>query len=107
MASSKEYLNYILEQLTGLDEISYRYMMGEYVLYYRGKIFGGICDDQLLVKPVQAARRFLPHGPKVLPYPGGKAMLLVEQVDDRPFLCDLIAAMYEDLPARKPRKKKG
>ncbi len=104
MASSKEYLNFILEQLSGLDEITYRAMMGEYILYYRGKIVGGVYDDRLLVKPVQSAISLMPIVSYERPYEGAKEMLLVENVDDRAFLTKLFEAMYEQLPA--PRKKK-
>ena len=86
MASSKEYLNFILDQLSGLGGISYRAMMGEYILYYNGKIVGGIYDDRFLVKPVKAAVAMLPDAKKELPYEGGKEMLLVEDVDDRELL---------------------
>ena len=104
MASSKEYLNFILEQLSGLDGITHRAMMGEYILYYREKIVGGIYDDRLLVKPVKSALAMLPDAPHELPYDGAKEMLLVENVDDRVFLTKLFEVMYEELPA--PRKKK-
>ena len=101
MASSKEYLNFILDQLSGLGGISYRAMMGEYILYYNGKIVGGIYDDRFLVKPVKAAVAMLPDAKKELPYEGGKEMLLVEDVDNRELLRDLLQAMYEELPAGK------
>ena len=104
MASSKEYLRFILEQLSGLDEITYRVMMGEYILYYRGKIVGGIYDDRLLVKPVHAAISSMPIVSYDRPYEGAKEMLLVEYVDDREFLTKLFEAMYKELPA--PKKKK-
>ena len=104
MASSKDYLNFILEQLSGLDEITHRAMMGEYVLYYRGKIVGGIYDDRLLVKPVPSAISLMPVTTFELPYEGAKEMLLVENVDDSAFLTKLFEAMYEELPA--PKKKK-
>ena len=104
MASSKEYLNYILEQLSGLDEITYRQMMGEFILYYRGKIIGGIYDDRLLVKPVKAAFSYIPQAVYELPYEGAKEMLLVEDVDQKEFLTGLFRAMYEELPAPKKRK---
>ena len=81
MASGKEYLNYILEQLSGLEEITYRAMMGEFILYYRGKIVGGIYDDRLLVKPVKAAVAYMPTAIYELPYAGAKEMLLVDEVD--------------------------
>ena len=107
MASSKAYLNFVLDQLTGLDGITYRAMMGEYILYYHGKIAAYICDDRLLAKPVKAAIMLLPNAPMEPPYKGAKDMLLVEQVDDRAFLQQLFAAMYDELPApksQKPRK---
>ena len=101
MASSKEYLNFIIDQLSGLNGMSYRAMMGEYILYYNGKIVGGIYDDRFLVKPVKAAVAMLPDAKKELPYEGGKEMLLVEDVDNRELLRDLLQAMYEELPAGK------
>ncbi|MBO4382948.1 MAG: TfoX/Sxy family protein [Clostridia bacterium] len=104
MASSKEYLEFVLEQLSEMDEISYCYMMGEYVLYYRGKIFGGIYDDRFLVKPVRAAMEMLPDAAMELPYEGGKEMLLVDEVEDREFLSGLLEAMYPELPAPKRKK---
>ena len=103
MASSKEYLNFILEQLSGLDGITHRAMMGEYILYYRGKIVGGIYDDRLLVKPIKAALALMPDAPCECPYEGAKEMLLVENVDDSTFATKLFEAMYEELPA--PKKK--
>lgn len=106
MASSKAYLDFILEQLSELDEITYRAMMGEYILYYRGKIAGGIYDDRLLVKPVKAARQLMPDAPLESPYDGAKAMLLVQEVDDRVFLTRLLEAMDPELPAPKAKKKK-
>ena len=105
MASSKEYLDYILEQLSGLDEIKYRTMMGEYILYYKGKVFGGIYDDRLLVKPVPAALKMMPNAETEFPYDGAREMLLVDDVDNREFLCDLIDDMWEELPEKKSRKK--
>ena len=105
MASTKEYLDFVLEQLSELDEVSGRAMMGEYILYYRGKVFGGIYDDRLLVKPVPAAVKLMPNAELELPYEGTKEMLLVDDVDNREFLCELVEAMYEELPAPKKRKK--
>lgn len=103
MASSKEYLNFILEQLSGLEDITHRAMMGEYVLYYRGKVFGGIYDDRFLVKPTKSAIAMMPDAEMELPYEGAKEMILVNDVDNREFLRELVEAMYEDLPA--PKKK--
>lgn len=104
MASSKEYLDFILEQLSGLGRITARQMMGEYIIYYRGKIIGGIYDDRFLVKPVAAAKAKIPDAPMEEPYEGAKEMLLVEDVDNREFLYELISAMYEELP--EPKKKR-
>ena len=104
MASSKEYLDFILEQLSDLEDITYRPMMGEYILYYRGKLIGGIYDDRFLVKPVKSAVTMMPDARMELPYDGAKEMLLVEDVDDREFLQKLVRAMYPDLPAPKKRK---
>lgn len=106
MASSKEYLEIILEQLAELDEITYRAMMGEYIIYYRGKIVGGIYDDRLLVKPIKSAISYMPTAIYELPYDGAKEMLLVEDVDSKEFLTGLFNAMYDELPAPKPKKKK-
>lgn len=105
MGSSKEYLEYILEQLSDLDDISHRAMMGEYILYYRGKIFGGIYDDRFLIKPVKTAREMMPDADMELPYDGAKEMLLVDDVENREFLKELIEAMYDELPAPRKRKK--
>lgn len=103
MASCKEYLDFILEQLSGLEDIRYRAMMGEYIIYYRGKIVGGIYDDRLLVKPVKAALAMMPEAVSELPYEGAREMLLVDRVDSREFLPELFKAMYDELPA--PGKK--
>ena len=103
MSSGKEYLDYILEQLSDAEGVTYRAMMGEYILYHQGKIFGGIYDDRLLVKPAKSAAALLPDAPSELPYEGAKPMLLVDNVDDRAFLRELITAMTPELPA--PRRK--
>ncbi len=105
MASSKEYLSFILEQLSGLEDISYKAMMGEYILYYRQKVIGGIYDDRFLVKPTKSANELMPNAPKELPYEGAKEMLLVEDVDDKEFLSGLLNAMVDELPDPKKRKK--
>jgi len=104
MSSSKVYLDFVLEQLSGLEEITYRAMMGEYIIYYRGKIVGGIYDDRLLVKPVKSAVFLMPTVSYELPYEGAKEMLLVDNVDSKDFLTKLFDAMYEELPAPKKRK---
>ena len=104
MASSKEYLEFIMEQLAGMEDVSWRAMMGEYIIYYRGKIVGGIYDDRFLVKPVEAAVAMMPEAELEVPYEGAKEMLLVDNVDDKELLCSLLEAMYDELPA--PKKKK-
>ena len=106
MASSKEYLEYVLEQLSDLDDISYRAMMGEYIIYYRGKIVGGIYDNRFLVKPVKAAIAMMPDADMELPYEGAKEMLLVDDLENKEFLKDLLEAMYDELPAPRKKRKK-
>ena len=106
MASSKECLHFILEQLSALNDISYRSMMGEYILYYHGKIVGGVYDDRLLVKKTRAALECMPTAVCDLPYEGAKEMLLVEEVDNKAFLTKLFEAMYDELPPPKSRRRK-
>ena len=98
--TSESYKDYILEQLEGAGEIRCRKMMGEYLLYCDGRLFGGLYDDRFLVKPIDAARRMLPDAPEELPYPGAKPMLLVTETDDRAFLAALITEMLPELPVR-------
>lgn len=104
MPSSEQYLEYVLEQLSDLDEISYRAMMGEYIIYYRAKIIGGIYDDRFLVKPVKSAMSMMPDARMELPYEGAKEMILVDDLENKVFLSELFEAMYDELPA--PRKRK-
>ena len=104
MASSKEYLDFILEQLSELEGISYRAMMGEYILYYGGKIIGGIYDDRFLVKVTKSSQEMMPDAELELPYEGAKEMLLVDDVENNEFLRELLEAMYPELPL--PKKKK-
>ena len=106
MASSKEYLDFILEQVSELDNVSYKAMMGEFIIYYKGKIIGGIYDDRLLVKSVQSAINYMPNAVYELPYDGAKEMLLIDDVDNKEFLIGLFDAVYDDLPEPKPKKKK-
>ena len=104
MASSKEYLEFVLEQLSLLDDITYKAMMGEFIIYYRGRIAGGIYDDRFLVKPVKSAVAMMPEAEMELPYEGAKEMLLVDDIDNKEFLRDLFNAMYGELPAPKKTK---
>lgn len=104
MASSKQYLDFVLDQLSGLDDISYRRMMGEYIIYYRGKVIGGIYDDRFLVKPTKSAAAMMPDAELELPYEGAKVMLLVNDVENREFLQELLENMYDELPAANKKK---
>ena len=106
MASSKEYLDFILDQLSELDGISWRKMMGEYILYRHGKIVGGIYDDRFLVKPTKSAAAMMPYAGMEIPYEGAKEMLLVDNVENREFLRELLKAMDGELPAPKPGKSR-
>lgn len=106
MASSKEYIHFILEQLSGLEGISCRSMMGEYIIYYKERIAAYVCDNRLLIKPVDAAKEYIPDGTFEPPYEGSKEMLLVENVDDAEYLRGLFEAVYEQLPVPKKKKKK-
>lgn len=107
MASSKDYLNYILDEISELSDITYRQMMGEYIIYYKGKIAAYVCDDRLLVKDVPSALKYLKTIVYEKPYEGAKNMLLVEDIDDREYLTGLFEAIYEELPAPKKRKERN
>ncbi|MCR5135522.1 MAG: TfoX/Sxy family protein [Oscillospiraceae bacterium] len=103
MASSREYRDFIMEQLSELEDVSCKAMIGEYILYYRGKVVGGIYDDRFLVKITKSAEIMMPNADRELPYEGAKEMLLVDRVENRDFLHDLLEAMYDELPL--PKKK--
>ncbi|MBO4894872.1 MAG: TfoX/Sxy family protein [Clostridia bacterium] len=105
MPSTKNYLDFIIEQLSLAQGITYRAMMGEYIIYCRGKVIGGIYDDRFLIKPMPSAVKMMPDAPSELPYEGAKEMLLVDNTDDREFLAKLVEAVYEELP--EPKKKKN
>ncbi len=104
MATSRQFIEYLKEQLSSLGGITFRPMMGEYLVYYNGKLAGDVCDDRLLIKPVNAAKNYLKDAPLQEPYEGAKPMLLVEDIDDREKLCGLFEAIYDELP--EPKKKK-
>ena len=103
MASSKEYLDFVSDQLSLLNGITYRAMMGEYIIYFNGKIIGGIYDNRFLIKPVKAAKELMPDAPLEKPYDGAKEMLLVEDIENKDLLKKLVEAMYDELP--KPKKR--
>lgn len=106
MAADKEYLNYILDQLSELDNITHRQMMGEYIIYYRGRIAAYLCDNRLLIKPTETAKKLMPGAPLEPPYEGAKEMLLAEDTDDRDFLTKLFISIFDELPEPKPKSKK-
>lgn len=98
-------MDYVLEQLSELDDIATRAMMGEFIIYYKEKVIGGIYDNRFLVKPVKAAKELMPDAPMELPYEGAKPMILVENMEDRAFLAELFRAMEPELPAPKKKKR--
>ena len=104
MASDREYLDFILEQLSGLEGITWRAMMGEYIIYCRGKVVGGIYDNRFLVKPTKSAAAIMPGASMELPYEGAKEMLLVDNVENKEFLKELFEAMADELPAARKKK---
>ena len=104
MASSKEYRDFIIEQLSEVDDVSCRAMMGEYIIYYRGKVIGGIYDYRYLVKPTPSAIAMMPNAERECPYEGAKEMILVDNIDSREFLHELLKAMYDELPALKKNR---
>lgn len=106
MATSKEYLRFVLDRLSDLEEISYKQMMGEYIIYYKGKIAAYVCDNRVLIKPVKSALSLMPEAPLQVPYEGAKEMLLAENIEDRDFMTELFRAIYDDLPELKPKKKR-
>ncbi len=105
MSTSKEYLYYIQEQLSAIDGISYRAMMGEYVIYYKDKVAGGIYDNRFLIKQTAAAKRLLPGASLVIPYSGAKEMILIEDAENAELMLRLFENMYGELPALKRRRK--
>lgn len=104
MASTKEYLEYVLDLLSGLNDISYRYMMSEYVIYYRGKVFGGVYDDKFLVKPTKTVLEMMTDAEFEIPYEGGKAMVLVD-TEDRDFIKEMVEKMWDEIPIPKKKGK--
>ena len=107
MPTSKGYLEYIQDQLSQVEDVTYRAMMGEYIIYYQGKIVGGLYDDQFLVKPTKSAKAMMPRARMELPYEGAKEMILVDNVDDREFLKELLEEMYAELPETTKRRRKN
>lgn len=106
MATSKEYLDFVLDCLSHIDGISHRQMMGEYMIYFNGKLIANVCDDRFLIKPVKSALELLPNAPRECPYEGAKPMLLVEELENREFMTALFNAVYPELPLPKPKKPK-
>ena len=110
MSSSKDYLGFVLDQLSDMPDISYRAMMGEYVIYYRGRVVAGIYDDRFLVKPTKTALLIMQNAPMEIPYPGGKPMIMIEDIENRDLIRDLFNAVYSEVPApvnKIPRKNRA
>lgn len=107
MSSSKMFVEFILEQLSELEDITHRAMMGEYLIYYKGKVIGGIYDNRFLLKQTASAREIIPDAPLVIPYKGAKEMILVEDPENKEILKQLLNAMYDELPFPKKKKKKS
>ena len=105
MPSSRDYLQFVLDQLSAVEGITVRQMMGEYLLYIHGKLAGGVYDNRLLVKPTASARALMPDAPDETPYPGARPLLMVQNIDGRDFLSDLFHALDQDLPAPKQKQK--
>ena len=101
MASSRDFLNFVLEQLSDLPDIDYRAMMGEFIIYFRGRVIGGIYDNRFLIKPTKSAMEILPDAPMEIPYPGGKPMIMVEYIENRDLLAHLFNTIYPELPNKK------
>ncbi len=107
MATSKDFLAYILDNLSGVEGITYRQMMGEYIIYMNGRIAAYVCDNRLLIKPVPSSVRLMPDAVYESPYKGAKEMLLCEDTEDREFLKTLFEAIYDELPEPKKRKPRS
>lgn len=105
MPSTKGYMDFVMDQLSDVNDVSYRAMMGEYVIYYRGKVVAGVYDDRFLVKPTTGAKAMLPNAPMEIPYPGGKPMIMVDDIENRELLCDVFNVIYTDLPTPRPKLK--
>ena len=101
MASSKDFLEFVLEQLSGLSDITYRAMMGEFIIYYRGKIVGGIYDNRLLVKPTESVQKIVPNATMEIPYPNGKPMLMIPDIERPELLEQVFNTLYDELPDKK------
>lgn len=104
MPSNKNYLNFILDQLCELQDVNCRKMMGEYIIYYRNKVVGGIYDNRFLIKPTPSAKHLMPEARFELPYEGAKPMLLVDNLENSSFLKQLFIAIYDELPETKRKK---
>ena len=103
MAMTKEYKDFVLEQLNLLDDISCKKMMGEYLLYYQGKLFGGIYDNRFLIKITEIGKKLMENPKEEIPYQGSKPMLLVEEIENQNSLKKLIISTCEELPNKKTK----
>ncbi|HNV70091.1 MAG TPA: TfoX/Sxy family protein [Candidatus Ozemobacteraceae bacterium] len=108
MASDQSYVDYVLEQLEGLEGVSYKKMFGEYGIYCEGKLVVMVCDNQLFVKPTAAGREYIGAVTEASPYPGAKPCFLIDgAADDREWLCRLIRLTTDGLPTPTPRRRTG
>ena len=105
MPSTKDFLQFVLEQLSGLSDIEYRAMMGEYIIYFRGRVIGGIYDNRFLIKPIATARKMIPNAQMEIPYPGGSPMIMIPDIENREFLSELFNAIYPELPIKQKKTK--
>ena len=103
MASSRDFLDFVLEQLSDIPDIDYRAMMGEFIIYYRGRVIGGIYDNRFLIKPTATARKMIPNAQMEIPYPGGSPMIMIPDIENREFLSALFPAIYPELPDKKKK----
>lgn len=107
MATNKEFVDFVVDQIENSGDITAKSMFGEYGIFSNGKIFGLICDNKLFIKPTQAGRAFIKEVVEAPPYPGAKMSFLIEdKIEDREWLSELVRITLKELPEPRPRKKK-
>ncbi len=106
MASSKDFLDFVLDQINHAGEISAKMMFGEYGVYSDGKLFGLVCDNQLFIKPTEGGRKFIGDVVEAPPYEGAKLSFLIENLENSDWLSELVRITVKELPEPKPKKKK-
>ena len=105
MATDQEFIEFIIDQISGVKGISCRKMFGEYAVYCEGKVVALVADNQLFVKPTAGGRAFLGEVVEAPAYPGAKPSFLIDDIDDRDRLCELIRITTKEVPLPKPKKK--